>query len=298
MGSLKERTIVKSAEKIKNLIHGVRVIYTDIDGTLLGPGGCLFLTPDKEYTLQTAEAIILTHKCNLDVVMVSGRNKNQLLGDARILGFKNYIAELGCEIVYNLSEKVILNVGNFQITEGSVFNTIANSKAPEFLLKTFSNRLEYHTPWSVGQECTHLFRGYIDVTKANELLREKSFTDLKIVDNGVINQRGSLKEIPEVHAYHLLPRWSDKASGVQKDREIRKLPKNAVIAIGDAPSDVALSSQVGAVFIVKNALGKYSDIGRQILSQENVFLTHDEMRIGWAEVIHFLVENKLLIRNP
>ncbi len=297
MGFLKERTIAKSAEKIKNLIHGVRVIYTDIDGTLLGPGGCLFLTPDKEYTLQTAEAIILTHKCNLDVVMVSGRNKNQLLGDARIMGFKNYIAELGCEIVYNLGEKVILNVGNFQITEGNVFDTIANSKAPEFLLKTFSNRLEYHTPWSVGQECTHLFRGYIDVTEANELLREKGFTDLKIVDNGVINQRGSLKEISEVHAYHLLPRWSDKALGVRKDREIRKLPKNAVIAIGDAPSDVALSSQVGAVFIVKNALGKYSDIGRQILSQENVFLTQDEMGIGWAEVIHFLVENGL-IHNP
>jgi hypothetical protein len=291
---IKEKVEPMPEEVLKELAPKVKVIYTDVDGTLLGPKGCLFLTADNQLTLVPAQAIISCHLNHFDVVLISGRRSKQLHGDARIFGFNNWIAEMGCQIVYRLGEVTILNIGDFEVSEGNVWQTIKASGAPKLLLNHYARRLEYHTPWSEGRECSHVFRGLIDVQEANELLRSEGYLNLKVVDNGVIHRTSPQlsADLPEIHAYHLLPKASSKASAVRKDRELRGIPKEATIAIGDAESDLELAPEVGALFLVRNALTDYSKLAEKIKAYSNVFVTRELMGLGWAEVINMILGRK------
>jgi len=273
-----------------------RVIYSDVDGTLLGPGGCLFKDSEHNFTGLPAQAILECHLRGIDIVLVSGRNRRQLYSDARLLGFKNWISELGCQISYNMGEVLVLNVGDFMTDEESVWQSIEDLGAPGLLLGEYRGWLEYHQPWSENRECTHLFRGLIDTDGANELLKEQGFEQLKVIDNGVIKRRSEnlSKSIKEVHAYHLLPRASSKASAVRKDREVRNIPKKMTAAIGDSAADLELAPEVGVLFLVRNAVLENDDLMDRIKDLPNVFITHESMGLGWAEAIDFLTGKTIL----
>lgn len=289
---LSERRLLDSGPRLRELIAKPRVIYTDVDATLLGPGGCLFLDSEKTYTLAAAEAVIRALEHGYDVVMVSGRHARQLHGDARILGFRHYIAELGCLVVYDLGEQQLLNVGDFPLTRETVYETISESGAPRLLFKHFEGRLEYHKPWSELRLCTHALRGYVDVDEANDVLDKAGFGNLKIVDNGLVSRRtGELRwDLPEVHVYHLLPKEAGKVQGVLRDRQERSIPMEETIAIGDAASDLELAPYVGAFFLVRTSAELTEDWLAAIAAHDNVFVADHAMGVGWAEAIHFLLD--------
>ncbi|HEY3375521.1 MAG TPA: HAD hydrolase family protein [Candidatus Aquicultor sp.] len=281
-------------ELIDFMAPETRVIYSDVDGTLLGPGGCLFKDERSVFTGSVAQAVLQCHLNSIDVVLVSGRNRHQLFSDARILGFTNWIAELGCQIVYSRGEVVLLNVGDFPITKSSVWHEIDRCGAPKLLLETFKGRLEYHLPWSEGRECTHLLRGRIDCGAANALLAGHGHGELKVIDNGLVHRRSSAlaADIREVHAYHLLPKASSKSSAVRKDRETRDIPKDLTAAIGDSIADLELANEVGVLFLVRNAVIANPELLERIKDYPNVFITHEAMGLGWAEAIDFLIGRK------
>ncbi len=279
--------------KVAKLLKEVKVIYTDVDGTLLGPDGSLFSTTKGRYSLYPAKALIKLREAGIDVVMVSGRSAAQLFGDARILGLKNYIAELGCEIICNLGERVFLNAPGILLSENeSLHEKIAKSDAPDLLLNDYKGYLEYHTPWSAGRECTHVFRGYVNLEEANMLLLENGFDWLQLIDNGIINRRGTLKkDISEIHAYHLLPRGGGKENGVKRDLEIRGYRKEQAMAIGDALSDLSLASEVSTLFLVSNAFTKKSTaLYDGIRMSDNVFITPLAMNLGFAQAAFELLK--------
>ena len=126
----------------------VRVVYTDLDGTMFGPNGCFFLNGQREYTLRPARALIETLKRGVDVVPVSGRSGRQLRENVRIMGLSNYIAELGVELVYNQGERMVINTGDFRGESGDLYRSIMCSGAVDFLLTRYPRRIEFHTPWS------------------------------------------------------------------------------------------------------------------------------------------------------
>jgi len=74
---------------------GARIFYTDVDGTLVGPRGNFFRAPDGSLTLEPAEALLALHSAAVDVVLVSGRTRPQLMEAALLLGASGFIAELG-----------------------------------------------------------------------------------------------------------------------------------------------------------------------------------------------------------
>lgn len=291
-GSTKPLTSTKGIV-LDQLAASVKVIYTDVDGTLVGPGGCFFKNSDSAYTLEPAKALILAHQKNLDVVMVSGRNRLQLREDARLLGTSNYIGELGCQIIYDLGKEVILTADESHYFNQEpckrIYDDIKDSGAVELLFEAFPGYLEYHTPWSGQRECTHLFRGFINTDEANKALKNSNYQHLKVVDNGVIRRQGALKNLPEIHAYHLLPAFCGKSEAVKKDREIRDIPKESAIAIGDAASDLVLAQQVSAFFLVGNALANDTAVGKELTRFDNIFLVEQEMGLGFAEVINYIL---------
>lgn len=284
------------AERVRNLVSAPRVLYSDLDGTLLGPGGCLFLDAEKRLTLTPAKAIMTCHFSGIDVVLVSGRRRAQLQSDARVFGFNNWIAEMGCQIVYNKGELVVDNIGDFQSGELTVYEAVESAGGPKLLLDAFPGRLEYHTPWSGEREFTHLLRGYLDVEGANDLLARSGYEELKLMDNGRVHRisAGLSVDLPEIHAYHLLPKASGKASAVLKDREIRGIPQEATVAIGDSEADLELADEVGLLFLVANALTENHDIAGKAAARENVVVTNHAMGLGWAEAVGYLTGANLL----
>ncbi|KKK79126.1 hypothetical protein LCGC14_2836650, partial [marine sediment metagenome] len=64
--------------RLRALLRGVKVVYTDLDNTLLGPGGSIFAAPDQSFSIKPAASLMKLLESGVDVVIVSGRNVNQL----------------------------------------------------------------------------------------------------------------------------------------------------------------------------------------------------------------------------
>jgi len=73
----------------------VEVLYTDLDGTLLAPGGCALADDSGAPSTVLAEAIVALNRAGLSVVPISGREVEQLFELARLLGWRDFIAEAG-----------------------------------------------------------------------------------------------------------------------------------------------------------------------------------------------------------
>lgn len=265
----------------------IRVVYTDIDGTMVGPGGCLLKTADGTLTLEAVETLIAAIKAGVDIVFVSGRNRNQLRETGRIIGVVNYISELGAEIIYNQGNEIISLVENFETHGKSVYEAIRDRGLPELLFQQFGDRLEYHTPWSNELRFySHLLRGHVDVAEANNWLAESGNMDLKLVDNGQLASRSeNLNHLAELHAYHLIPESVDKAGALRFDMKRRGFALEEAIALGDSWADLPLAAEVGTFYLTKNGLAADPTLASAIKDLNNVVVTDRPKTLGWSDSV-------------
>ncbi len=275
--------------QLQQLGRGLKVVYTDLDNTLLGPDASLFLGPDRQYTLEPARALVALMRAGIEVTPVSGRNNAQLHELARLTGLRSYIAELGCLIYYEQGREVFAN-HDFPVPKGkNLHQAVDDSGAPAFLLDSFDGRLEYHTPWSERQKCTHLFRGFINVEEANELLAQGGFSGLRLVDNGHCRSSDTLAPLPETHAYHLLPTKAGKASAIRADQKHRGLSPEETVAFGDSLADLEMAEVVDSFFLVRNNISTDPALARALENHSNVYTTTGSMGVGWAEAVSLLL---------
>ena len=76
-----------------------RILYSDLDGTMVGRGGSFFR--GREFgstTLEPAQALVALHEAGVVLSLVSGRTRAQLQEAARIFGADGFIAEMGAII--------------------------------------------------------------------------------------------------------------------------------------------------------------------------------------------------------
>jgi phosphoglycolate phosphatase len=224
---------------------GIRCVYTDLDGTLLGRGASLFRTAEGEFTLLAARALEACHRAGAEVVIASGRRRAQVMEDARLIGQTAYIFEVGSGLVID-GETTFLT-GELQPSEGeSVHAQIAAGGAPELLTRHYADSLEPHVPFHEGREVSHLFRGSVNVDEANELLASEGHSGLRLVDNGEIG--------PETHTYHLIPAEVSKARAVAAHMQARGYRREECVAVGDSREDLEVAEVVGRLFLVANAV--------------------------------------------
>lgn len=271
----------------------VRVIYTDVDGTMVGSAGSLLKTSGGEWTLEPITALIAAMRSGIDVVLVSGRNRSQLREAARIVGIKNYISELGAEIIYDQGKEVIPLAAGFDPGDKTVYEAIRTSGVIKELFSHFGDRLEYHTPWSNEvRYYSHLLRGHIDVPEANSWLAESGHMDLKLVDNGQLASRSeNLNHLSELHAYHLLPESVDKAGALRYDMKRRGFVKEETVAIGDSWADISLAPEVGTFYLMKNGLDADPTLNDAISENKNMVVTEREKSLGWADVVSNIIKD-------
>jgi phosphoglycolate phosphatase len=260
-----------------------RVMYTDLDGTLFGPGGSLFATPEGGITEAASEAVTALHRAGTALVPLSGRTETQVREVARILGATGFIAELGG--ITARGEAVVRDYGAYR-GPGTPRQEMARSGAAALLLERYSGRIEPHAPWAHAErEVTMLFRGQLDLAEARSMLADAGYRWVDLHDNGIIRRTFPGLDVPEVHAYHLVPAGVTKASAVAADVAARGLGRAQAAAVGDSASDAEVSPHVGAVFIVAN--GERALAGTE--PADNVYLTDAPNGDGFAEVVRGLL---------
>jgi hydroxymethylpyrimidine pyrophosphatase-like HAD family hydrolase len=228
----------------------LRCVYTDLDGTLLGRDGSLFHDAEGNFTLLPARALEACSRAGAEVVIKSGRRKLTVAANARLLGQTSYIYEVGAGMVIDGEETLL--TGDYRPRDGkTIHELIEESGAPRLLLDHYAGRLEYHEPWHLDRDISHLLRGTLDADEANALLEQSGFGDLRLVDNGAIGARPQFQTRP--HAFHLLPASASKANAVAAHMRAREYAPGDCIAIGDSAEDADVARVVGRFFLVANA---------------------------------------------
>jgi hydroxymethylpyrimidine pyrophosphatase-like HAD family hydrolase len=232
----------------------VRVLYVDLDATLLGPGGVLLRGADGAFSLEGVRALQACDRAGAEVVLMSGRRQAQVMEDARLVGQTSYIFEAGSCLVLD-GEELWLTGELMPGEAGTIHDQIEAMGAPALLLEHYEGRLEYHDPWHRNREVSHLFRGLVDAAEADALLAEHGHGALRLVDNGGVHRRSPrLVALEEVRAYHLVPRGASKAGAVARHMRARGLGPQDAIAVGDSREDLETAAHVGTFWFVANAL--------------------------------------------
>lgn len=260
----------------------LRCVYTDLDGTLLGQGASLFADGEGNFSMMPARALEACSRAGVEVVIMSGRREIQVHEDARIIGQTSYIFEAGA--AFSIDRERTMLTGDFELDpELTVVEQMTARGVPELLFETYSGKLEFHEPWHVGRELSHLFRGEVDPAAANQLLEEAGHGDLRLLDNGAIAR--PMSGIATTHAYHLVPRQVSKAAAVAAHARARGYALEETIAVGDSVEDLEVAPSVGQFFIVANGPERDPGVKAALTRFDNVTVTEGRNGEGVYEAV-------------
>ncbi|MBA3328993.1 MAG: hypothetical protein H0T43_11900 [Solirubrobacterales bacterium] len=262
----------------------MRCLYVDLDGTLLGPGASLLTAADGDFTLLGVRALQACHRAGAEVVIMSGRRQAQVFEDARLLGHSSYIFEAGSCLVLDGEEQWL--TGALLPGELSIHDQMQAAGAPALLLETYAGRLEYHDPWHRNRDVSHLFRGLVDAFEVDALLEREGHGDLRLVDNGVVRSRSErLAGLPQVRAYHLVPRGASKANAVARHMRARQYAPEEVLGVGDSREDLGTAEHVGTFWLVANAVEKDPTMREAVAGAPNVRVAGASYGAGVYEAV-------------
>ncbi len=263
-----------------------KILYTDLDGTLLGRGACLLCDGKGRPSLDAASAVTELNALGLTVVITSGRNGKQLMEITRMLGWSDFIGEMGTVRSYDRSARKLYDSGDWPpgaTMDGETpYEAIVRVGAVDLLQRRFPGTIEYHDPWHRDREVTHVLRGNVPLAEAQEALDGLPLA-VDLIDNGIIHPPRHTLECDEIHAYHLVPRGVSKARGIAADLEERGLRSDEALAIGDSAADVEMAESVGFMIVVANGLDDGVLLERASGS-DRIAATRESFGSGWREL--------------
>jgi hydroxymethylpyrimidine pyrophosphatase-like HAD family hydrolase len=264
----------------------MRCLYVDLDGTLLGPGGSLLRGAGGRFALDAVRALQACDRAGVEVVLYSGRRERSVFEDARLLGLTSYSFELGCGLVVDGELEWLTDGIVPSESEGTIYEQIERSGAPQLLLERYAGRLEYHTPWSVHRDVSHLFRGLVDLDEACALLDAEGFGWLRLVDNGIVHEHADeMPGLSLVRAYHLIPSAASKARSVARHMQARRYAPADCIAVGDSREDMECASVVGAFWLVANARDADPTLAEEAAAEARVHIASQPYGAGVYEAV-------------
>jgi phosphoglycolate phosphatase len=272
---------------------GVKVVYTDLDGTMLGRAGAFIRDPEGNLTLEPAKALAKVLEAGVEVVPCSGRvvqGGRGLIGDARLLGLSSAIGEMGAVIAYEYGAEIIRNLGAYPGGEELPVVFMERAGAVRVLFERF--RLEYHSPWHSFREYTHLLRGLVAIDDVNAFLMKAGYDWIELQDNGRLH--GAYMGLPPgvCHVYHLLPRGVSKGSAVALDRQRRGVKAEECVFIGDAAADLTAASQVAAVVLTIDSVEGDAALSAAARSTPNASVTEKPGNLGWAAAMNLIARRR------
>ena len=271
----------------------VTIVYSDLDGTMVGPRGSFWLDADRKLTDEPSKALLALHRAGIALVLVSGRTRAQLVEAGRIFGADGFIAELGSVVVWSGWREHRVLPGEMPAAfDGQVpFEVMAQLGIPDELFARYPGRLEWHAPWHQGHEVDAMLRGAVDVVEVEAWLAAQGWGWLTLRDNGTLpigRSTGlSLQGLP-AHVYHLMPRGVSKGLAVAWDLQRRGLTAGQAIAIGDSISDLEMADSVSDLWLTANGLVN-PEVAAQAAARANVLLCDEAVGLGWAQAIRTIL---------
>jgi hydroxymethylpyrimidine pyrophosphatase-like HAD family hydrolase len=266
-----------------------RIVYTDLDGTMVGPRGSFWHTADRELTAEPATALLELHRAGIPLVLVSGRTQRQLAEAARIFAADGTIAELGALVSWNAGRETHLLPGALPAEHAgqAPMEVMTGLGIVDALFARHPGRLEWHSPWHADHTADAMLRGYVDPAAVDRELGDLGAGWLTLHDNGALppTTPTTLDAHPAPpRVYHLMPRGISKGTAIAWDLRRRGLTPDDAVAIGDSVSDLDMAPTVGRLWITAN--GAAVDGMAGLLSAvPNVSVTRAPMGEGWAEAV-------------
>ena len=264
----------------------IKIVYSDLDGTMVGARGCFLRTADLEPTLEPAAALVDLLKAGIELVLVSGRTRPQLSEAARIFGADGFVGELGAVIgwKYGIEHEVLRGAMPPDLT-GNFYDEVMAMGLLEELHAAFPDQLALYDPWHLGHEADVMLRGLVDVDKVEKWLTDRGLTWMRLHDNGRLPpQAGLTSDGQQLHVYHLMADGITKGTGVAADLARRGLTPDQAIAIGDSRSDLLMAPHVRQFFLTANGAHVMDD------APDNVTLCQERNGLGWVEAVRWALD--------
>lgn len=270
----------------------IRVLYSDLDGTMVGPGGSFFRTEDGELTLEPARALVELHLAGIALVLVSGRSRPQLVEAVRIFGADGFVAELGAVLGWNAGRSSEMLGGEMPSSyAGTPVEVMSSLGVVAALLERYAGRLEHHSPWHHGHEVDVMLRGRVDVDEAQDWLAARGQPWLRLRDNGVLPAHRPTTLDPDAvpaHVYHLMPAGISKGRAVARDLARRGLTAAEAVAVGDSASDLGMASYVDTLWLCANG-ARHRHMHGPVAALPNVRVSGGAVGLGWVEAVRWAI---------
>jgi len=274
--------------EIKEGIKYLKVIYSDLDGTLFNDQGCIIMDSGRNYYFEAVKLLEDIKQKGWDLVLVSGRHKHALQYTTQMIGIHNYIAELGCELIYNLGEEVHVTFDDKDCSD-LTYGSRDLIRIIDMVMEEFPGRIESRMEWSHNRAYNALFMGEIDIVRLNKMLHKAGYKGLVFLDNGFSKLKKLDLDVERLHIYNLMPVGVTKVNGVLLDKKIRGFKKENCIALGDSVEDLKMAPETKYFFLMKNALDHNENLEEELKKHDNVYITEGAMNRGWFEVIRSLL---------
>ncbi|MGY1739200.1 MULTISPECIES: HAD-IIB family hydrolase [unclassified Blastococcus] len=266
-----------------------RIVYTDIDGTMVGPRGSFWHTAGRELTADPATALLELHRAGVALVLVSGRTFEQVVEAARIFAADGAIAELGAVVSWDGGRGTHRLTGELPAEHAgrTPMDVMAEAGVVEELMARHPGRLEWHAPWHSTHETDALLRGRVDPLAVDAELAERGFGWLTLKDNGAILPTSRMTLDPDPappRVYHLMPRGISKGLAIAWDLERRGIDPAEAVAIGDSVSDLEMAPAVGRLWITANG-AEVDGMADRLDAVPNAAVTGAAMGEGWAQAV-------------
>ena len=266
-----------------------RIVYTDLDGTMVGPRGSFWHTADRGLTASPAEALLALHRAGVVLVLVSGRTHEQLLEAARIFAADGAIAELGSVVSWAGGRETHLLTGDLPSSYAgrTPMGVFAELGVVDELIAAHAGRLEWHEPWHATHSADALLRGRVDAAAVDAWLAERGWGWLTVNDNGAVPATPRMTLDAEAlppHVYHLMPRGISKGAAITWDLARRGLEPADAVAVGDSVSDLEMAAAVGRLWVTANGAA-VPGMSERLSAVPNATVTDGPMGEGWAQAV-------------
>ncbi|MFZ4516150.1 MAG: HAD family hydrolase [Acidimicrobiia bacterium] len=265
-----------------------RVLYSDVDGTITGPRGELLAGADNTPTLAAVEALIAARAAGLTIVLCSGRDRLRLAETARLLGLRDYLAELGGVCVTAEGEVPTYARGACP-GDGPPAQTIL--PIAQAIVAQNPGRAELHDPWNANREISIMVRGTLDLDATHAWLRDQGYDWVRVHENGVSARTSpTLPDVAPMHVYHVTPDGIAKASAIATDIARRGVDPSECAFVGDAAADLDVAPYVGRMYLVGNGLAHRPHLASTLDQHPNASVTRAHYGDGFAECVHALLD--------
>lgn len=275
-------------EELRERLACVRYVFTDLDGTMMGPGSTVLANAAGEPSTAFVETLIALKQAGIEVIPTSGRNRSMLHEDSRVLGLTSYIGEMGGIIMLDRThdewEYFTAEMDYDPACGLTPHEVIEKTGLCEQFITRWPGLIEYHNDMSTGykhREVTIGLRGEIPDEEAIALL-DASGMALDWGDNGFLNYISApttlhLPEGERGRAFNIMPKGLNKGRAIERFCALRGIDRAETLGIGDSSSDFLMADYVGQFLIVENALGDSH--------AEALFAAHPETAVARGRIV-------------